>query len=97
MLSDMEKMAKMFQSEIVHLKQQLKNTRFSGQSSDGKVIVTANGLEEIVEVNFYVEGLDPQIKSFLEHSTVEATNKVLAKVKDDLKERFSDTGMFGGI
>lgn len=97
MLGDMEKMAKIFQSEIVRLKQQLKDTRFSGQSSDGKVIVAANGLEEIVEINFYVEGLDPQIKSLLEHSTVEAVNKVLAKVKDDLKERFSDTGMFGGI
>jgi len=96
MFGDMDKMARMFQDEILHLKQQLKNTRFTGESSDGKVVITVNGLEEIVGVNFYVEELDPQIKNLLEHSTVEATNKVLAKVKDHLKEKFSNTGVFGG-
>lgn len=97
MLGDMEKMAKIFQDEIVHLKEQLKNAFFTEESSDGKVIITVNGLEEIVKVNFSVEDLDPEIKNSLERSTVEATNRVLAKVKDHLKQKFSNTGLFGGI
>lgn len=97
MLGDMEKMAKIFQDEIIHLKEQLKNAHFTEASSDGLVTITANGLEEIVKVNIHINDLNPEIKHYLECSTVEATNKVLAEVKEHLKQKFSNTGLFGGI
>ncbi|AYO30967.1 MAG: YbaB/EbfC DNA-binding family [Thermoanaerobacteraceae bacterium] len=97
MLGDMEKMVKMFQDEIKHLKDELRNTHFTGESSDGKVIVTFNGLEELVDVNFYMEEMDPEVKKSLEQGTTQAVSRALIKVKDHLKQKFSDTGMFGGI
>lgn len=97
MLGDMEKMVKMFQDEIKYLKEQLKNTHFTGESADGKVIVTFNGLEELEDVNFSIEEIGPEMKKTLEQGTVQAVNRALIKTKEHLKQKFADTGIFGGI
>lgn len=97
MLGDMENIAKMFQEELIRMKEKLKSTRFIGESSDGKVIITVNGLEEVTDINFYLDELDPEIKKNLEHSVLEAVNRALMKVKLNLKDKFTDASGFGGI
>ncbi|MDI3480479.1 MAG: hypothetical protein PWQ97_134 [Tepidanaerobacteraceae bacterium] len=97
MFGDMEKMAKIFQDEILRLKEQLKNTVFTEKSCDNRVTVSINGLEEVVKVSFNADELHPEIKNYLESSTLEATNRALLKVKEYLKQKFSNYDLFGGI
>ncbi|WP_422444583.1 YbaB/EbfC family nucleoid-associated protein [Thermoanaerobacterium sp. DL9XJH110] len=95
MWQDMAKMAKAFQEEIVRMKKNLEEARFTGESDDQKVVVETNGLEEIVNVTFYMDEISPDSKRILEQSIVQATNKALTEARKSLQQKTRD--LTGGL
>lgn len=95
MWQDMEKLARMFQEQMVDFRRYLEDTRFTGESDDKKVLVVANGLEEIISISIYSEKLPDDVRQDLEQTMTQAVNSALLKVRDCIKQKTHDlTGGF---
>ena len=83
---NIEKAGRKLQEQMEELKKNLCEARFTGKSFDGKIIATANGLEEIVEINFNCNIKSENIIE-LEKSILDAVNNALDKVRNSLEEQ----------
>ncbi|MGI6486656.1 MAG: YbaB/EbfC family nucleoid-associated protein [Tepidanaerobacteraceae bacterium] len=90
MWKDMEKYAEIFQKQIAEVKKQLEDSRFTGESDDNKVLVVANGLEEIISISIYCDKLPYETRKNLEQAIVKAVNNALVKVRKALKQKTED-------
>ena len=87
-LYDLQKQAKSIQRD-------LRNTKITSQSPDGKIKVVINGEQKIEEINISEELLSPDRKRYLENTLLNVFKDGMDKVQKIAAEKAKD--VMGGL
>ena len=80
------KQAQKFQEQMLEIQKEIGEKTVEGSSGGGMVKVTANGRQEILEVNIDPEVVDAEDTELLEDLILAAVNNAMEKAKNMMEE-----------
>ena len=88
-MSGILKQAQKMQEELMRAQEELDTIKAEGTAGGGMVVVTANGKQEILDVQIEKDIIDPEDKEMLEDLIIAAVNQALEKAGEAANEHMS--------
>jgi hypothetical protein len=98
-LNELLKQAQKMQEKIQQVQDELSNLKVEGTAGGGMVTAVANGKQELLEIHFDKQVVDPEDTEMLEDLVVAAVNQAMAKAQELANEEMSKAagGMLGNL
>ena len=98
-MSGIFKQAQKMQEDLMKAQEELVDIKVEGSSGGGMVVVTANGKQEILDIQIEKEVINPDDREMLEDLILAAVNQALEKASEAANEHISKKagGMFSQL
>ena len=94
-IANLLKQAQLVQEEMARVKHELAGMKVTGSAGGGMVVVTANGEQQILDIEIDQEVINSDDKEMLEDLVVAGVNQALERSKELANEQFKQVS--GGI